>query len=99
MSPKRRSLAASALNAWALKMALELPMLTSQSTPTNTPHHFKLREQMPVVVVVSWLGRPGQLRVERSTHWLAWAALNPGGRAVGPIFPGRLEAALAYPGW
>jgi hypothetical protein len=33
MSAKRRSLPASALNAFALKMALELPMLTSQATP------------------------------------------------------------------
>ena len=33
MSAKRRSLPASALNAFALKMALELPMLTSHATP------------------------------------------------------------------
>ena len=35
MSAKRLSLAASALNALALKIALELPMLTSQSTPAH----------------------------------------------------------------
>ena len=38
MPAKRGSRAASALNVLALKMALELPMLTSQATPVQAKH-------------------------------------------------------------